>query len=327
MTKEKKPLSESEFSNGEQFAIRLLRNLIVPTFVLGADGKVLIWNKACVQLTGVSAEKLVGTRDHWQAFYDEPRDCLADLVLKDKLDEIKGLYDVRIDSKDDEQHFSVESWCEVPASPGNFYLSIDAGPIFNEKGKMIAVVETLRDLTEQRLAQDELEKMAQVDGLTELANRRTFDDRLKTDWGFAQRQQTPLALLFIDIDFFKPFNDIYGHQAGDDCLKKVARTISQEVKRPSDLVARYGGEEFTVILPGENIESAITIADRIRSAVYALNYEHEGNSETGRVTVSVGAASIVPVQQQASNELIEWADTALYDAKSGGRNKVASHTG
>lgn len=133
MTKEKKPLSESEFSNGEQFAIRLLRNLIVPTFVLGADGKVLIWNKACVQLTGVSAEKLVGTRDHWQAFYDEPRDCLADLVLKDKLDEIKGLYDVRIDSKDDEQHFSVESWCEVPASPGNFYLSIDAGPILDRK--------------------------------------------------------------------------------------------------------------------------------------------------------------------------------------------------
>lgn len=307
----------------QQFSVRLMRNLVVPTFVLDAEGNVLIWNKACERLTGVKAEKIIGTRDHWQAFYDEPRDCLADLLVKGDTDKIKALYCTSSNSDDDHFGVRVENWCEVPNMEGQFYLAIDAGPIYNDSGDLIAVVETLRDMTEQKLAQDKLERLAQKDGLTGIANRRAFDYKLKGDWSTAQRNQTPIALLFIDIDHFKQFNDIYGHQGGDDCLKTVAKVIAEQSLRPSDLPARYGGEEFTIILPGVNLENAKHVAERIRKAIYDLNWKHSGNSATQRVTISIGVASLIPTDEQQPDTLIENADKALYQAKSSGRNKVA----
>lgn len=218
---------------------------------------------------------------------------------------------------------SAETWCEAPNIPGQFYLAIDVGPIYNDAGEMIAVVETLRDLTVRRLAQDKLENLAQKDGLTGLANRRAFDDRLKGDWSLAQRTQTPVGLLFIDVDHFKQFNDIYGHQVGDDCLKAVAKSIAEQSLRPSDLPARYGGEEFTIILPGVPLKDTMHVAERVRKAVFDLNWQHTGNSAAERVTISIGVANLIPTDELQSDILIEIADKALYQAKSSGRNKVS----
>jgi diguanylate cyclase (GGDEF)-like protein len=312
---------DNKFLISQSFAIRLLRNLIVPTFVLDAEGRVQIWNKACEKLTGVEMETLIGTDNHWQAFYNVRRDCLSDVVLKGNFDELDQLYDVNIVKEGDDLVFSVENWCEMPSRSGRFYLAIDAGPIYDDNGKIIAIIETLRDQTEQRLTQDKLEKYAQIDGLTGLSNRRMFDKQIILDWNFGQRQQLDVALLFLDVDYFKQFNDTYGHNEGDECLKRIASAIADNVKRPSDSTARYGGEEFIVILPGINIEQATAIAECIRESVLKLNIEHT-KSSVGRVSISIGVASMMPLIKQPSSVLVEAADKALYRAKTTGRNKV-----
>jgi len=324
--KEQTHSKKSTLSAEHHFLVRLMRNLVTPTFVLDSEGNVLIWNLACERLTNYSAKELIGTKNHWKAFYNEPRDCLADLLIKNKTDDIQELYSVTTDSEDDQFGISVENWCEIPNVEGDFYLAIDAAAIYNDSGKIVAVVETIRDMTEQKLAHDKLKKLAQHDGLTGLANRRAFDSHLADHWSLAQRKQTPIALLFIDIDHFKPFNDIYGHQAGDDCLQAVAKVIAEQKLRPSDLTARYGGEEFTVILPQSNIAGAMVIAERIREEVYNLNWEHSGSSIKNRVTVSIGCASLIPSRNEHYDELIKIADDALYKAKDSGRNKIINGT-
>jgi diguanylate cyclase (GGDEF)-like protein len=306
------------------FSVRLMRHLVVPTFVLDAAGNVIIWNKACERLTGVKAEQVMGGNNHWKAFYDEPRDCLADIVVAGSNSgiDIAALYSVHSDLEGEEYGLSVETWCIMPHVGKQLYLAANAGPVFNEAGELIAVVETLRDITEQKIAQDALQKLASKDGLTGLANRRAFDDKLSKDWSLAQRNETALALLFIDIDHFKQFNDTYGHQAGDDCLKSVAEAIANQSLRPSDLTARYGGEEFAIILPGINLAGAMKVAERVREAVYNLDYPHTGNSAAGCVTISIGVSSLIPSVGQNANLLVEVADQALYKAKEQGRNRV-----
>jgi len=301
---------------------RLMQDHVTPTFVLDADGKVIIWNKACERLTNFKAETLIGTKDHWRAFYDEQRDCLADLVLKNDTDKINELYSAQTDNNDNGRGLSVENWCQIPKIPGQFYLAIDAAPIYNEAGDLIAAVESLRDMTEAKLSQEELERLAQYDGLTGLANRRAFDLRLEGDWSLAERNQTPVSLLFIDIDHFKEFNDIYGHQMGDDCLKAVATTISGQCLRPSDLSARYGGEEFTIILPSTNKAGAQVMAERIRKAVFDLNWVHSGNSAADYVTTSIGIGTCIPAKKQPLESIIQLADESLYKAKQQGRNRI-----
>ena len=302
---------------------RLMQDHVTPTFVLDADGKLIIWNKACEKLTNVKAETLIGTKNHWQAFYDEQRDCLADLVVKQKTEEISNLYMENNDSEDKKNSLHVENWCQIPEVPGHFYLAIDAAPIHDDAGNMIAVIESLRDMTESKLSQEELERMAQYDGLTNLANRRAFDDRLKADWSIAERNRMPISLLFIDIDHFKEFNDTYGHQQGDDCLKAVADIISGQCLRPSDLSARYGGEEFTIILPATDKGGSHVIAERVRKAVYDLDCKHNGNSAADRITISIGSATIIPESGQVDESiLVKAADEALYKAKDLGRNRV-----
>ncbi|PCH84131.1 MAG: sensor domain-containing diguanylate cyclase, partial [Piscirickettsiaceae bacterium] len=193
---------------------RLMQDHVTPTFVLDANGKVIIWNKACEKLTNVKADTLIGTKNHWQAFYDEQRDCLADLVINNKADKVEELYLEHANKDGEQTNLHVENWCQIPNVPGHFYLAIDAAPIYDDAGEIVAVVESLRDMTKSKLSQEELERMAQYDGLTNLANRRAFDERLKVDWNIAERNKKPISLLFMDIDHFKQFNDIYGHQAG-----------------------------------------------------------------------------------------------------------------
>lgn len=166
----------------------------------------------------------------------------------------------------------------------------------------------------------ELEALSCRDGLTGILNRRGFDDYLSKEWLRAVREPRELGLLLIDIDFFKPFNDNYGHQGGDECLRRVAQALGASLKRPSDIVARYGGEEFAVVLPDTSLGGASKIAEELRAGVEALNVPHAYSQATDHVTISIGVASIIPSPNQTPEELIEIADKGLYEAKHQGRN-------
>ena len=180
----------------------------------------------------------------------------------------------------------------------------------------------IRNHLSQKSLLDKLQIMSAVDALTGIPNRRRFDEYIDQEWRRAQRNKYPLSLLMIDIDHFKKYNDKYGHQKGDECLRLVAQEIKQHPRRPSDMVARYGGEEFSIILPDTPLEAALTLADRIRSGVSGLNLEHLDSDLFGHITISIGVATRVPEDDHTMLSLIETADKNLYTAKRGGRNSV-----
>jgi diguanylate cyclase (GGDEF)-like protein/PAS domain S-box-containing protein len=177
-----------------------------------------------------------------------------------------------------------------------------------------------------QLANIELQRKAHQDGLTQLSNRRHFDEYLNSEWLRAAREKVSLSLILCDIDFFKTYNDTYGHIAGDMCLQQVAKAISRAVKRPADLVARYGGEEFAVIMPNTDSNGAIHIAELIRSEVKGLKIFHNNCSLKPYVTLSVGVASTIPDRASEPAALIADADEALYFAKASGRDRVVLKT-
>ncbi|WP_160310503.1 sensor domain-containing diguanylate cyclase [Microvirga vignae] len=183
-----------------------------------------------------------------------------------------------------------------------------------------------RELRRREQVESELAVLATTDGLTCLANRRTFDHRLETEWLRASRDGAPLSLLLIDVDQFKAYNDIYGHQQGDDCLRKVAKVIAGSVNRPGDFVARYGGEEIAVLLPDTDEPGAAEVAENIRAQVEALALHHEANAPSYTLTISIGSVTQAPALNRSHagpTELVRMADKALYQAKQDGRNQVA----
>ncbi|MGF1568196.1 MAG: diguanylate cyclase domain-containing protein [Nodosilinea sp.] len=171
-------------------------------------------------------------------------------------------------------------------------------------------------------ANQQLKRLAYLDGLTQVANRRRFEQHLDSEWRRMAREKSPLSLVLGDIDYFKQFNDRYGHQAGDNCLRLVARTLSRTAKRPGDLVARYGGEEFVIILPNTDLVGAETVAEDMRGSVRRRRIPHEGSSVDAIVTMSLGVASCTPSPALTPALLLKWADEALYAAKKGGRDQV-----
>lgn len=170
-------------------------------------------------------------------------------------------------------------------------------------------------------ANRELTRLSAVDGLTGIANRRQFDESLLREWRRCLRDREPLSLLMVDVDYFKQYNDGYGHQAGDECLKTVAATLREKLRRPADIVARYGGEEFAAVLPDTAQEGAVRVAEAMNSAIQQLGIPHE-RSVFGSLTVSVGVATLVPLQIEGLPRLLSAADWALYEAKREGRNCV-----
>lgn len=183
--------------------------------------------------------------------------------------------------------------------------------------------DALRETTEAlELANEELRRMAMIDGLTHVANRRRFDEYLAQEWRRAIREQWPLALILCDIDFFKPFNDTYGHQAGDECLIQVAGALTNAARRPADLAARYGGEEFVLVLPHTDADGAADVARLLQQEVAALNIPHSASTAAPRVTLSLGAAALLPANGSSEDILIQQADHALYQAKNAGRNQL-----
>lgn len=210
---------------------------------------------------------------------------------------------------------------------GSLLVMVFVGAVI-ERQERISFLQGLlleHESAERERLNQELERLAHSDGLTRLANRRHFDTVLAQEWERLRRENRPLAALFIDVDFFKPFNDTYGHAAGDECLAAVGGVLLHAARRPGDLAARYGGEEFIILLPGTDAEGAREVAERVLADVDALAIPHAGSQVSGNVTVSIGLAARYPRAGEGPEVLLEAADRAVYAAKRGGRHRIMVH--
>ena len=183
----------------------------------------------------------------------------------------------------------------------------------------------IRNHLELKRYKDILKRDSRIDGLTRIPNRRRFDEAYVEERDRVRRTKTPLAVLMIDLDRFKLYNDAYGHLQGDDVLRLVAQTLYHALHRPGDLVARWGGEEFVVLLPQTDLEGAVTVAERLRKAVWELEIPHESSPVAKVLTVSIGVAASKAGQPWSYDMLLQWADEAVYRAKAEGRNKVVPY--
>ena len=191
-----------------------------------------------------------------------------------------------------------------------------------ENGEFIGLLSTMNFFEYYKDVEEHLSNLAVHDGLTGIYNRRYFDETLAREWKRTMREKAPLSLIMLDIDYFKKYNDTYGHQAGDECLRQVATTISGALRRPADMAARYGGEEFVVVLPNLKLEDSAKFGETIRAKIEALKMEHKQSDANPFITVSLGIASVVPSSISSYEELVGAADKALYSAKNKGRNRV-----
>ncbi|WP_018076389.1 GGDEF domain-containing protein [Thiobacillus denitrificans] len=201
----------------------------------------------------------------------------------------------------------------------------------NENGEVDSLVGFMFDIserkkTEQELAllQKELEELSFKDGLTGVANRRMFDAILDAEWTDARRNNRSLALIMLDIDYFKQYNDHYGHIQGDDCLKRVAQALSSAATRSRDFLARFGGEEFVLVLPETDEKAAIKVAERCRNLLFKEQIPHETSPLSPILTVSIGVGAIVPTRQDEPLRFVEDVDKRLYLAKQHGRNRIVN---
>jgi diguanylate cyclase (GGDEF)-like protein/PAS domain S-box-containing protein len=200
----------------------------------------------------------------------------------------------------------------------------DDGEVDSLVGFMFDITE--RKETEQKLMalQKELEELSFRDGLTGIANRRMFDSIMEVEWTNARRNNQPLSLIMIDIDYFKPYNDHYGHIQGDDCLKQVGQALSSAATRARDLFARFGGEEFVLVLPETDAASAKIVAERCRNLIFKEQIPHEKSPVSQILTVSLGVGTIIPTHKDQPLTFIEAVDRLLYQAKQSGRNRVTT---
>ena len=220
---------------------------------------------------------------------------------------------------------------ELPVTGETVPHMVTFTPFFGIDGNLVGIVCNYRDISEQKRteasiqeANAQLQKLATTDGLTQLLNRRRMDECLDVEWRRLTREQLPLAFIICDVDFFKKFNDRYGHQAGDECLKAVAGAIRSQVRRPADLAARYGGEEFGVVLPDTTLKGAMSVACAIRENVESLRIDHAGSTISPWVSLSIGVAAVIPGKDATVAQLVKFADRALYEAKNTGRNRAVA---
>jgi len=227
-----------------------------------------------------------------------------------------------LSSKEDDQDLDRA----IEAGGDDYLVKPVSFVVLNAKIRALHRIETMRNKLlevsrDLATANRELEKLSRQDGLTGIANRRYFDSYLQNEVLRAARDRTSLSLILSDVDYFKAFNDCYGHQAGDDCLKQVAAAFGSAGRRPADLAARYGGEEFAMVLPGTASEGAIDVAQAVDRIIAGLAIAHARSGVSQRLTLSQGIVALIPEKGTAPEDLIRRADQALYQAKQQGRNR------
>ncbi|MFQ4136500.1 GGDEF domain-containing protein [Nodosilinea sp. PGN35] len=222
------------------------------------------------------------------------------------------------------QRQQVDDVITVPVDQTELLMRVESLLRARQQALKLGALLAQEQLLEQQLLADNqiLQAMATEDSLTGISNRRAFDDKLAYEWRLARREQTPLTVVLCDVDYFKPYNDTYGHVMGDQCLRAIAGILDLVIQRPADMAARYGGEEFALILPSTDAEGALHLLNRIRSTLRTRAITHPQSSVAPYVSMSFGLASVVPDQQLEPEDLLRAADAALYQAKAEGRDRA-----
>ena len=307
--------SNSKQLHAEMVSMELEQVFLAVTdalWILNDDGVVIRANAAMVKLLDRPPNQVIGENGH---------DLLKNEICSDGSCPIKPgallekrEYDILVTGENRQEE----------------YYILTAAPLITIVGSA-GIVCQFKNITERKYAAEKLielnkalEQMALIDGLTQIANRRNFDTTIEKEWKRLARDKKPLSLLMVDIDFFKKYNDHYGHQAGDDCLRQVGRALAETVLRPADLVARYGGEEFVLLLPEIELQGALCVGQRVVDAIHQLGIEHTASDVVPTVTISLGAATLIPDRSKTPSQLIKLADQALYQSKETGRNRVTA---
>lgn len=274
-------------------------------FIHELDGRIIDVNKRMLEMYGVNREEALKLS------------ILLDYSSKENpLEELEGIWNEVVKGEK-----AVFEWiAKRPKEGTTFYAEVFLRKL--DFGGRPAILATVRDITKQKNLEEKLRQLSALDGLTELANRRFFDEFLEREWQRAKRSKMPISLLMADIDFFKAYNDTYGHLAGDDCLKRVALVIKNRLKRPGDLAARYGGEEFAGILTETDAVGALRVAEDIRRGIEDLQINHSASPISNNITISIGVATVSATANNSPTFLIDSSDKALYMAKQKGRNRV-----
>jgi diguanylate cyclase (GGDEF)-like protein/PAS domain S-box-containing protein len=300
----------------------------ISIIVSDIEGNITRFNRGAEIMLGYKADEMIGTGGPYVFFDQEEIASRAQRLSQEYGREISGFDVLVLPAKGGASEEGEWTFIRKDGTRLTVNLVITA---VMEDGEIIGFMGTGTDITERNKAEETLrhangmlQKLSFMDGLTGISNRRHFDEVLESEWRRAERSgaESGLSLLMLDIDYFKKYNDTYGHQLGDECLKKVAEVLKATVARASDLAARYGGEEFAVILPDTDLDGAVRLAEKLRIAIAREAIPHAGSSISDQLTFSIGTATMIPRPEQAPSQLIARADEALYEAKASGRNAI-----
>ncbi len=294
------------------------------------DGIAITDMKVCIQVVSPAAKKMFGFEPEYDRFNGTP---LLDYIVPEDRERAKS--NILKMSKSD--YSGPNEYHGVRKDGSIFDIEVNSGVIHDANRQPVKMVFVVRDITERKQAEQQIQQLVQqlevekktaqinanTDSLTGLANRRNFDQILSTEFYRLKRSGSPMSLIMLDVDYFKNFNDKYGHLAGDNCLRQIGSTLRTYVGRVTDIVARYGGEEFVALLPDTDHHGAEVLAERLRKKVEALAIPHSGSDISKFVTVSLGVVTVPTARLTSPEQVVALADGAMYCAKKAGRNRVS----
>jgi diguanylate cyclase (GGDEF)-like protein/PAS domain S-box-containing protein len=326
-----KNIMNIELLRGLNISIEVLDLVDAVILVMDKDGRIVLFNKASENMTGFEFKE-VANKVPWDLF-----------ILPEEVDDVQNVFSQLTAGNFPNKHTNY--W--VAKDKSKHLIDWSNTAITDKNGEILYIIATGIDITEKKSAEDkinnhinileetvskrtteltkanhELENLVNIDGLTNIFNRRYFNDVIEIEIERGKRSNKPLSLLLCDIDYFKNYNDTYGHVAGDNCLIRIATILNNFFNRAADFVCRYGGEEFVIILPGIDSKSALDLAKKLIIEIQNNKLPHESSSASGVVTISMGLVTRQPDELKNSKSLIRDADKALYQAKANGRNQV-----